>query len=1129
MSNDRRLPAAGSTLGPVRSAQEATRTSRPEAEPVGQVVSVDASFVQASSAYELGSEIATGGMGRIFAARDRELDRPVAIKRLLVRSNESRRRFEREIRLSARLQHPSIVNIIESGQTPDGDPFYVMKLVSGQPLNEVIKARAELAQRLALLPAVIAAADALAYAHGQRIIHRDLKPHNLLIGDFGETVVIDWGLAKDMAAPEAELPAGPYRVDPDGQGTAVGAIMGTPAYMPPEQARGEAVDQRADVYALGAMLYHVLAGHPPFVGSSPEQILEAVLTSAPVPLERRQPGVPADLVTIVGKAMATDPAARYPDAAGLAEDLKRFQTGQLVRAHVYSAGELVRRFLRRHRAAVIVAASLLIVLATGAVVSVRNIVAAEHVAQEQRVRAEERARELMLQKARALLERDPTAALASLHPYLQANGIPRAARVLAADAWSRGVSRRVLRGHDSNATQTGFLPDGTVVSTSLDGTLRLWGRDGRVRVFGKPGQNVGWLGVASDGRTVTTADLSGTTWAWTVATGASRAFPTEADPQPMADLSPDGLWLAGYGKDHRYHLWSLAGPEDRVLDPTLAAPGLDGMHFAADGALGVGTAQGLDVITPADGHRQHISDVPALSVAFSSDASQVASFGADGLIRVYDRNGALLHTLRGHVGTFLARVVFTADDQYLVSGAQLEPFAQGELFSWDLRSGKGQPLLKSQTQVNQLRALPGGHLAVSCDSDGVVSIWDAAHGTVRRLLGHESYVYDVAVSRDGRELASAGLDATVRVWALADLAPTRFYLEGQDLVKNGVPGGREPLVTSALSADGNTLYALSGDRVVVAWSLLDGSHRVLGEAATPVDEILLSPDERTIATAGDERVIRLFDSHTGQGRLLGGLGGPVARLAWAADGTLASGEPDGVVRLWDVGTGASRVLEGPAVDVVGLTFSPDGRQLAAGDSSGKIRLWELPAGRLRATLTARPGSTVTMAFSPDGGRLAAAGKGGVVQRWALAGGDPASLTELVGHKRYVGALAWSPDGRTLASGSSDHTIRLWRDDAVQVLIGHENVVLALAWAPDGLRLLSGSADRTARLWDIPTGVGRPVPHDFPVKRVAFSADGVHARSWTRHDLQIWSDDLPYDTAGLLVWIDAHTDGAGSPR
>jgi tetratricopeptide (TPR) repeat protein len=326
--------------------------------------------------FAVGNELARGGMGRIVAARDLRLGRQVVIKELLSNTAAHRARFEREARITARLQHPAIVNIHEAGTWPGGEPFYVMRLIAGRSLDKVIASRTTLEERLALLPNAIAAVDALAYAHSENVIHRDLKPANVLVGDFGETVVIDWGLAKDLSAnDDNDVEIGPYRTAGTDDVTVVGTVMGTPAYMPVEQATGNPVDARADVYALGAMLFHMLAGKPPFVGKSSDEILDAVVEGPPISIAARLPGVPPDLVTIVEKAMARSADDRYPTARELSNDLKKFQTGQLVGAHRYSTWQLMQRWAKRHRIAIAVAGAAMVVLVVVAVVSVRRILA----------------------------------------------------------------------------------------------------------------------------------------------------------------------------------------------------------------------------------------------------------------------------------------------------------------------------------------------------------------------------------------------------------------------------------------------------------------------------------------------------------------------------------------------------------------------------------------------------------------------------------------------------------------------------------------------------------------------------------------------------------------------------------
>jgi tetratricopeptide (TPR) repeat protein len=312
--------------------------------------------------YRVEGEYARGGMGRILLARDRRLGRRVALKELHAEAGPgASRRFVREALVTARLQHPAIVPVYEAGRWPGGRPFYAMKLVEGRSLEALLRDATSLASRLALLPHLIAVAEAVAYAHSQRVVHRDLKPANVLVGPFGETVVVDWGLARELeggaAVENEEAPAAATDGATSGQ-TVTGTVLGTPHYMPPEQARGLPADERADVYALGAMLYFLLSGTPPHAGRSADEALAAAAAGTIEPVERREPETPPDLVAIVRKAMAPSPADRYPSARELAADLRRFQTGQLVSAHRYSTRELVRRFVKRHRAAVLVASAL---------------------------------------------------------------------------------------------------------------------------------------------------------------------------------------------------------------------------------------------------------------------------------------------------------------------------------------------------------------------------------------------------------------------------------------------------------------------------------------------------------------------------------------------------------------------------------------------------------------------------------------------------------------------------------------------------------------------------------------------------------------------------------------------------
>jgi WD40 repeat protein len=1079
--------------------------------------------------YATAREIGRGGLGRVMAARDQRLGREVAIKELFEPHGDRQSRFLREALVTARLQHPAIVPVYDAGYWPNGAPFYAMKLVSGRNLADLLAGVRTMADRLSYLANAIAVVDAIAYAHSQRILHRDLKPSNIIVGEYGETVVVDWGLAKPLDGPADELAAGPYRDAAAGL-TVVGSVLGTPGYMAPEQARGDDVDERSDIYALGAVLYHLLTGGPPYPTGPAPEVLHQVKRDDPPPLVERAPDAPPELVTIIEKAMARDPELRYQSARSLADDLRRFHNGQLVSAHRYSAWALARRWLERHRALVLVASVLLIALAGTAVWSVQRIVHERNRAEESADRAREerasaQARADELTVAQAAHQRDATAAVAWLGSLPATPQAWSRGHLVAMAAHNRGIARHVWRDHAGDLADLALSPDGRVLaSASHDGSVvlrdlergtvtriaefpdwvtdvafsptrphlatadrahgvRLWSLSGQlVQRFDEHRAPVHRVAFSPDGSHLASADRSGVVVLRALAGGPSRPLAGHTAAVQQLAFSPDGASLAAIGQDGSVWLWSVAGAGQHPL------------------ATGQDDQNGVQLATPIPGQ----SPKSTHDLAFSGDGAWLAATGPGG-VRVFALPGARLHAEYEHGAEILALA-----------------FAPGSA-----------PVLATAA------------------SDGVVRRWDLASGAGTRLGVHDEAAVAVAFSSDGALLASAGADGVVRVWNRASGAEVRQYAGARDHVRR-----------LAFSPDGGRLWSMGRVSGVREWDLAEVTRQRMRGPSGNVNALAVAPDGKHAATGHGFGSVMLWDLETGQGTEVDNHGSNIAALAFSSDGRyLASGGQSGAVRLHDLrsdGQGGARVLGTHGGSWVRwLDFSRDGRLLASAGDDGAASVWNLETGQMQRLVAGTAGVRY-LAFSPDGGLLATAAVDGAVTLWDLAGGTQRVLGNHPGGARHV---AFSPDGSWLASGGLDHQVRLWnvhtgesraqaghRGDINELYFSPDGRYLAsiawgdpfvllldleadtserlsiegplgLAWAPDGAHLAAVGEDATVWLWHAATGQGQMIDQlDGAADLVAFSPDGQRLLAGNRSsDLLVWRRDLPTAPAELLAW------------
>lgn len=927
--------------------------------------------------YERRQLVGVGGMGRVSVAYDRVLGREVALKEPGPGHGPA---LLEEARRAAALEHPGIVPVFDLGVGPDGAPWYTMRLLRGRPLEEALHAEPDLSGRLGWLRAVLAACEAVAYAHARGVVHRDLTPSNLLLGDLGEACVADWGLAALSGA--------------HGAG-------GTPGYRAPEQEAGGAVDARADVYALGAVLFRLCAGVP---------------TGPGVTLPR---ATPPELATIVGRATAPDRADRYPDARALAEDLAAFLDGRRVSAYPYSPWELLRRLVVAWRAPLAVgaaAAAILVVTASRqhlATVRERDrAVAAEraasanlgltlaaHAAQALRAGAVGEAAVLAAHAVARTSSADPKRP--ETEPAFAAfpeGGGP----VAEARAHAMGVLAAAAAAAPAEASTSAPLPPGCG-EARLSGEALIclgpdeasaWSVDGRTRTGTWPGRFVDAAIHARTGRAVL-LDAAG------VVRIDGLPFDTAAEGRAYRfDLVGDTL-VALDGADIR-EVDLRSGAERLTARPCPASERLLALALHADGRLAAGCSGG-GVYVGRGG-------------AFAPTAARLP----DPTVLAWLDGDLLAGTVRGEV----VRLGLDGVERWRVPterAALLQVGALGADGAW-ARGPRGTWLLDAAT--GSLRAvLPFSGGAPTLGADGLLRALGAGDGGATRavrawrlparwpatVLSTARGLSAIAASPDGATLALG--DGDVYRWDVATGAVARTALPDAGVVKAlawAPDGGR---VLASVSGP-NDLYVVDAAGALVeatnevrtlwrrlAW-LADGTRVGLGYGAgvTTWD----GRGNRTDLPAGpgslhdlglgvDRAAAAMLDDAGGVWRLAGAplVAAPLGTLpdAHAVDlgprGRVVVATTDAVVVLHEGGQEALRWSIAPRT-VVDVAWSPDGAWIATGSLGGMADVWDANTGALLATLAGHTDRVAAVEFAPDGTWLATASWDHTARRWSLA-------------------------------------------------------------------------------------------------------------------------------------------------
>ncbi|TAK96024.1 MAG: hypothetical protein EPO07_14890 [Verrucomicrobia bacterium] len=1075
--------------------------------------------------YELLGEVAQGGMGIVYYARQISLNRTVALKMIrsgLLATAVEVQRFRAEAEAAANLDHPHIVPIHEIGEH-EGQQYFSMKLMEGGTLADLSAEcgvrNEEWLRRAAELVATVARATH--HAHQRGVLHRDIKPTNVLLDDHGEPHLTDFGLAKLVRA-------GPAM-------TQSLAVLGTPGYMSPEQATGrnQQLTTASDIYSLGAILYELVSGQPPFKGDSTLEVLQQVQAKEPERPHKLNTHLDRDLETICLKCLEKNSASRYGTAEMLAQDLERWLAGEPILARPVNALERVVKWTRRNPIiASLTAAAVLIFLVglAGVLWQWRAATANATRATQNAARADANARENQRRLVRSYVasgnrlvdEGDPFAAMLwfaealrleeensaqQLNHRVRLSTLlresPRLLQVfnhgapLTSASFSRDGSKIVTAARDKTIliwdsasgqkllgplhdpaliTRAAFIENDQAILTSAwsGGGARLWdARTGELRkLFEHKGLR--WATLSDDAKwLITWGGLDSNLKLWNAKTGewlppaVQHGYVTR-----MAVFSPDNKRIATASTDHDVILWDRATM--KPLFPPFQQNGeVRSLAFNADGSrLFAGNWQEAVRVWDTATGREAMPPLPHKGLSTSSalvlspDGKWLATLSLEGTVRIWNADTGKLALPELRHASSAVQMAFGAESRSLVVGCM-----DGAAYLWDLRRDEPTSVqLKQSRKVYCVAFSPDGRRPLTASSDGTVRLWDATPGalTFSPWTNPPAAVLDVG---NENQLLTQAADHSLQLWDAKTWQPASPRIAASNPVaKAWLSRAKDKLLCLSVHREASAVSA-----EFITWET--ATARQLATMSVKVDpdfSAWVSPDCALVAlTHSNSLALHRANSATPAWELT--LETDAIRfVAFNPAATRAAVLTRTEAHVFDTSTGKDifPAIKIPAIGTC-AAFSPDGKILATacGDEfvlDREARLWDATTGKSLSPAMEHNGAIQSITFSPDGQHLLTASHDRTARIWDAQTGK--SVLPPLRHPAGVSAAVYSADSRWIATFGEDGTARVWDAEFGEPITPPLKSSCALAgggFLADGKYLITHCAAESLAIWELP--------------------------------------------------------------